>query len=142
MKRIAAVALFVAATLITTGSAWAQDHAVKATVPFNFTLNGNTLPAGSYTIASDSTNAGTLSIRNRQEGVNAWVLGMIDSTNTGKAGQLVFHKCGDRLFLSEIRYPYSSTKVRFPMSKMEKRAREHTLEAGLQVNNDVLIALN
>jgi|SRR5579859_5416730 len=142
MKRLTAVALYIAAALIATGSALAQDHAVKATVPFDFTVNGNTLPAGSYTIASDSTNAGTLSIRNRQERVNAWALGMVNSTNANKTGQLVFHKYGDQRFLSDIRYPGSSTTIHFPVSRMEKRARQRTLEAGLQVNNDILVALN
>jgi hypothetical protein len=142
MKRIAAAALFVAATLIATGSAWAQDHAAKVTVPFAFTVNNETLPAGSYTISSDSRNAEVLSIRNRQEKVNAWALGMVGSTEANKTGQLTFHKYGDRLFLSEISYPNSSASVHFPVSNIEKRARKQTMEAGLQVNNDILIALN
>ena len=141
MKRIIAIALFVAATLIPASSALAQDHRVGATVPFSFTVNGNTLPAGTYRIGSDVTQANMLSIRSRQNKVNIWAMGQTDSGNPG-AGKLVFHRYGDSYFLSEICYPNSSTRVHFPVSKMEKRTRAHTLEAGLNVNDNVLIALN
>ena len=71
MKRIiAAIALFVAATFITTGSALAQDHRAKATVPFNFSVNGSWLPAGNYTIGSDSTSANVLNITDREKSVH------------------------------------------------------------------------
>ena len=53
MNRISAIALFVAASFVTAGSALAQDHRVQATVPFSFTVNGATLPAGTYTIGSE-----------------------------------------------------------------------------------------
>lgn len=142
MTRIPALAHLVAIAVIATGSAFAQDHSVTATVPFNFTVNGTSLPAGSYTISSDSARANVLSIRNRQEKVNIWAVGMVDSNEPGQAGSLVFHKYGDRYFLSDIRYSHSSTKAHFPSSKAEKRAREHTLEAGLNINREVLIALN
>ena len=56
MKHITAIALFIAATFITAGKAMAQDYAVQATIPFNFTVNGNQLPAGNYTLGSDITN--------------------------------------------------------------------------------------
>ena len=38
MTRMPALAHLVAVALIGTGSALAQDHAVKATVPFNFKI--------------------------------------------------------------------------------------------------------
>ena len=141
MKRIAAVAFYFATALIATGSALAQDHVVQATVPFSFTVNGNTLPAGTYRIGSDVTQANMLSIRSRQNKVNIWTMGLAESGNPG-TGKLVFHRYGDSYFLSEICYPNSSARVHFPVSKMEKRTRAHTLEAGLNVNSNVLIALN
>jgi hypothetical protein len=54
----------------------------------------------------------------------------------------VFHKYGNQYFLSQICYADSSTKVQFSTSKAEKRARTQINEAGLRVNNDVMIALN
>jgi hypothetical protein len=142
MKRIiAAIALFVAATFITTGSALAQDHRAKATVPFNFSVNGSWLPAGNYTIGSDSTSANILNITDREKSVHILAMGMTDPNYSGTSSKLVFHKYGDQYFLSEICYSDSSTKVEFPTSKAEKRAKSQRLEAELRVNNDVMIAL-
>jgi hypothetical protein len=142
MKPIAAIALFVAASFVTAGSALAQDHRAKATVPFNFTVNGSRLPAGNYTIGSDSAIANVLTITERDKSVHIMALGQTDPNYSGTSSKLVFHKVGNQYFLSDICYSDSSTKVHFPTSKAEKRARTETQEAGLRVNNDVMIALN
>jgi hypothetical protein len=70
MKRIAPIALFFAATFISAGGVMAQDHVAKATVPFPFTVSGSSLPAGSYTIGSDSNSANTVIISDRNKSVH------------------------------------------------------------------------
>ena len=142
MKRIAAIALFVASTLLTAGSAVAQDHRVKATVPFNFTVNNSWLPAGTYTIGSNSDTPNLLSIRDRAKSVHILAMGLTDPRDSEKVGKLVFHRYGNQYFLSEIRRGSASMNVHFPATKLEKKARTQTQEAGLRVNDDVLIALN
>ena len=106
MKRIATIALSIAATLISSGSAFAQDHAVKATVPFSFSVNGSWAPAGTYTISSEPNRSNVLRIANSEQKVSMMALVWIDSKQPGEGGKLVFHKYGDRYFLSEICYPY------------------------------------
>ena len=54
MKRNFAIALIALSTLAGVGKAVAQEHAVKATVPFNFTVGGKVLPADTYTVSSPS----------------------------------------------------------------------------------------
>ena len=54
MKRITSIALCVLASLAAAGSASAQDHAVKATVPFGFYVGNKWLPSGTYELTSDS----------------------------------------------------------------------------------------
>jgi len=142
MKRIAAIALLVAATLLTTGSAVAQDHRVKATIPFNFTVNDSWLPAGTYTIGSDSNSPNVLNIRDRANSVHILAMGLPDPRDSEKVGKLVFHRYGNQYFLSEIRCGSASMNVHFPATKLEKKARTQTQEAELRVNDDVLIALN
>lgn len=139
MKLIPSITLVAIAAFVTAVSAGAQDHGMKATVPFNFTVNGNPLPAGSYTIASTSPNM--LSLKNQQGSVNMWAIGIPATNEPLQTGSLLFHKYGDRYFLSEIRYPHSSTKVHLPTSRTEKKVRDHTLEARLNVNDNILIAL-
>jgi hypothetical protein len=142
MKRIAAIALFVASTLLTAGSAVAQDHRVKATVPFNFTVNNSWLPAGTYTIGSNASTPNILSIRDRATSVHILAMGLTDPRDSEKVGKLVFHRYGNQYFLSEIRCGLASMNVHFPATKLEKKARTQTQEAGLRVSDDVLIALN
>ncbi len=139
MKRLtSALALFVASLFITAG-VWAQ--AVKATVPFDFTINNTTVPAGTYTISS--TSADVLHITD-QKHVHLLTTALIDSGNGAKANVLVFHKYGDQYFLSEIRCKDSSAmNLRLPVWKSEKRARAgQTQEAGIPLSSDVLVALN
>jgi len=141
MKRIAAIALFVAASFITAGGALAQDQQVKATVPFNFTVNSSSMPAGNYTIGSASTSGNILTIADWEKHVHVLAMGQRDSGTTVKSGHLVFHKYGDQYFLSEICYAGSSATVQFPSSKAERRARAQTQEARLSADNDVMVAL-
>jgi hypothetical protein len=141
MKHIPAIALFIAATFITAGKAIAQDYAVRATIPFNFTVNGSRLPAGNYTLGSDITNPRVLKISDRTQHVHVMVLAMPSADEKRKANQLVFHKYGDQYFLSEIRSQESAINLQLATSKQEKWARQETQQAGLRVNDEVMIAL-
>ena len=142
MKRIVTIALSIAVTLIPSGSAFAQSHGVKATIPFNFNVSGNWVPAGTYTIASDSGSGVVLRLASREQKVSMYALGLTDASDPERKAELVFHVYGDQYFLSEIHYPRSSTEVRLPMSKTEKNARKRAEEASLRVNDNVLTALN
>lgn len=141
MKRIASIALFFAATFISVGSVMAQDHVAKATVTFPFTVSGSSLPAGNYTIGSDSNSANMVTISDRNKSVHILAIGLVNSGDPGNARRLVFHKYGAKYFLSEVRYADSSMNVRFPVSTMEKRARSRAEEASLPAGKEVMIAL-
>jgi len=142
MKNIAAIALFVLASFVAAGPAHAQDHMVKATVPFNFTVGDRLLPSGTYTIGSRMTTPDVLAIRNWDKKVNILSMGLANQSNPEHDNTLVFHKYGNQYYLSEIRSEGASIDVRFPVSKSEKRARAQVEEAGLFVDDPVLIALN
>ena len=142
MKQITALALFLAATIITAGKAIAQDYAVQATIPFSFTVNGKQLPAGNYTIGTDVTSPRILKISDRTQHANALAMSMPAAEEKHKSNQLVFHKYGDQYFLCEIRSQQSSLNVELPTSRQEKQARSQTQVAGLRVHDEVMIALN
>jgi hypothetical protein len=141
MKNIATIALFLAATFIAAGPAPAQDHLLKATVPFNFTVGGRELPSGSYTIGSDMTSPYVVAIRNWDKRVAIVSLGQPNQSNPGYDSVLVFHKYGNQYFLSDIRSEGASINMHFRVSKAEKRARAQAEEARLLVDDPVLIAL-
>ena len=142
MKHITALALFIAATFITAGKAIAQDYAVRATIPFSFTVNGSQLPAGNYTLGSDVTSPRILKISDRSQHVTAMVIALPSADERSKANQLVFHKYGDKYFLCEIRSQESLINVHLPTTNQEKKARAETQVAGLPVHEEVMIALN
>jgi len=145
MKRIAAIALFVAATLSTTGTAFAQNNGVKANVPFNFSVSGTWLPAGTYTIGSADPRSNTINIAVPGKGSAAMALGIVEQNDPSQRAELVFHRVGESYFLSEIRYARSSTKAYLPVTKAEKKARQRAMEstdASLRIDDNVQIAMN
>ena len=55
MKRIPAIALLAIANFALAGTSLAQSNGVQAKVPFDFTVGDKVLPAGNYTIRSESS---------------------------------------------------------------------------------------
>jgi hypothetical protein len=141
MNRISAIALFVAASFVTVGSAMAQDHRVQATVPFNFTVNGNSLPAGTYTIGSEVAAPNVITITDRAKHVSLMAIALPDQNSARPANKLVFHKYGNQYFLSEIRCDNASMNLHLTASKQEKWAKSQTQVADVRANNDVMVAL-
>jgi hypothetical protein len=141
MKRtINAIALFVASIFITAG-VWAQS--VKASIPFDFTVNNTTVPSGTYIISSTSTDHLVLRISD-QKHVHLLSAALPNPANGGKANVLVFHKYGNQYFLSQIRSETASMNLRLPVWKAEKRARMQTQETAAAAgpfSSDVMVAL-
>jgi hypothetical protein len=134
MKRIIAIALFAASSLAAAGNLSAQDHMVKANIPFDFTVSGKVLPAGSYTISSLSPDA--VQVRN----VNGHVAELSLVQNDDKRSTtpvLVFQRYGNQYFLHEI-LAANAMNVTVPRSKREQRRLQ---EATLRENNQTLVAL-
>jgi hypothetical protein len=139
MKRtIGAIALFVASVFITAG-VWAQS--VRATIPFAFTVNDTSVPAGTYIISSTSTNQPVLRISD-QKHVYVLSTALPNSGNGGNDTVLVFHRYGNQYFLSQIRSETPSMNLRLPTWNAEKMARTQTPVAALPVGSDVVVATN
>ena len=104
--------------LFATASAYAQTAPLKANVPFNFIVSGNTLPAGEYTIQSLSTIERVLVIRgsDKPQMVMATSCASAKPSDTSK---LVFHRYGDRYFLSQIWTAGNSSGAELPPSRRE-----------------------
>ena len=137
MKRITSIALFILAGMVSAGSVLAQDHGVRATVPFDFTVGNKVLPSGTYTIEPATENV--IVIRNREKHIAVMSISHGDSKQS-KTGKLVFNKYGDQYFLHEILCSSVDMSVELPTSKMEKRARLQ--EARLEGSPQVFLALN
>ena len=101
MKRNSLIAAALA--LFATTAAVAQTVDVKANVPFTFTINRATLPAGEYSLKSMDEQGTALAIRNLNSRTANLVLSS-SCRSPKSAGQtrLLFHRYGDHYFLSQI----------------------------------------
>ena len=135
MKRILAIALFGIAALAG-ASAFAQEQAVKSTIPFAFTVGGRTLPAGAYTISS--INPSSLMVQSDDSRYMAFTT-VSHGNNPSSDGKLVFTKYGDQYFLHEVRCAQLDINSTVPTSKQEKRIRARAQEAKL-ASEEVMVA--
>lgn len=103
MKFHGSTLVFVLA-LMMVGESMAQTIRMKADVPFEFIVNGSTLPPGQYTIQSFGTADGkTLLLRNSDQNENATVNAInVESRKSAPETRLIFHRYGNRYFLSQI----------------------------------------
>lgn len=137
MKRTGAIALLTVALLSASTGVLAQEGAVVADVPFNFTVGAKLLPAGKYTISSPSS--GVVHIQNADRKLFASVVALKSNHESDGGGKLVFNRYGDQYFLHRIlcRSKYH-LNLDIPSSKSEKTAR--TREAKLQPDEQTLVA--
>jgi len=93
----------------------------KATVPFDFTVGQTRMPAGTYEISplshaiyirDSKTAKGVLSLFNSEEPSRG------DSTP-----KLVFHRYGDKYFLSQVSRGNGDAVMQLPTSKLEEEVR-------------------
>ena len=137
MKRLTAFAFAAIAGFITVSGVFAQQQEAVAYIPFNFTVSGRTLPAGTYTV--ESPNSNIVLIRNRDKTDAALAIVTHEQKNAKAPGKLVFNQYGDQYFLREILCPAASQSDVLPTSKQEKRAR--MMEALLPGHSEVLLAM-
>ena len=87
--------------LITTASA--QTVKVKANIPFSFVVNRATMPAGEYVVESMDRDGGVLAIRDSHAKItNLVIANACESHKAATHNKLIFHRYGDRYFLSQV----------------------------------------
>ena len=94
----------------------------KATVPFDFTVGRTHMPAGTYEISPLSRAA--ILIRDRKTAKS--VLSLFNSEEPGRADstpKLVFHRYGDKYFLSQVSRGNGGAVMQLPTSKLEEEVR-------------------
>jgi len=101
MKRTRLVLYTVLAAMILMGlPALAQGRETKFNVPFSFNVDKEVLPAGTYVVAQ--VFEASLMIRGASNGHATLVSSMgVESADREKPCKLVFHRYGNRYFLSQ-----------------------------------------
>lgn len=121
---IAAVVLMAALV-----SAHAQSGIVVADVPFEFAVGSKSLTAGEYSVRAFTTNGDAVLIRAKDS--NGGVIRLtrsIQARMVPKQAKLVFHRYGQRYFLSEI-WTTGERTGRQLLKSPEERALENQLAA-------------
>jgi hypothetical protein len=120
MKRTTVLA-FLTAALISMGSACAHAQAARFTVPFDFTVGNQVLPAGTYQVNYASETA--ILIRSKGERPLAALTTIHTADPSTSDNVVVFTRYGNQYFLNEVFCGAVSMHVALPASKPEKRAR-------------------
>jgi hypothetical protein len=136
MNRIAAIALFALATVLTSSSATAQRNLIEVNVPFNFNINNTFLPAGTYTFGFDSMDPDLLIIRDPTTLVKAKDFGQRGPIGPGRPRTLILHRYGSQYFLSEIRFGSTSNGIFLPAAKSERQARKKSERQAGKLNRN------
>ena len=139
MKRIAAFAIITIAGSLATGNALAQQHEVRATVPFSFTAGGKMLPSGYYTITSVSDNAIEIRSREQRVAMLSTAFNTVDQSRNGSV--LVFERHGDQYSLRKILCASQSMNVSLPPEHWKRGSyREEAMNS--RSDGLVLVAIN
>ena len=120
MKLFAVTALLAVASLSNVARALSTSSALRADVPFNFTVGHELLPSGSYLIKRDSSGLVTVQSIDQRHRV---VVASTSGPDATRGDKLIFRKYGDRYFLGKV--SSSIFSANFVPSKLERSARDH-----------------
>jgi hypothetical protein len=92
-----------ALTFIVAGQVAQAQEAMSATIPFDFAAGQTTLPAGTYRIEPLNSGSAFLVLKDQDDpSTTIMVLANRASRRKGSDTKLVFHRYGDRYFLSQL----------------------------------------
>ena len=147
MKRF--FGLMVASCLLTllvmAGSARAQmpGTEIRASIPFDFTVRGQTLPAGDYELMRVTEDPSGLMLR-KVDGKHEHVVfetEAVDIRDIAHKSELVFNQYGERYFLSEVVTAGEQTGRELTPSHVERTLRREMAKSEMRPET-VTVALN
>jgi len=125
MKRIISMtfAIIILATAYTAGAQQTNAQVVIANIPFAFTANNKTLPAGKYaiTVLNSSSDKKALQIRSINGRFSAMVLTNAVVGRIADNAKLVFERYDDRYFFAQAQLPGDSTTLAALRSNKERK---------------------
>jgi hypothetical protein len=144
LKGFTMLALTVALALATAAASNAQSsNRIVADIPFEFTVGGQSLPAGQYAVRAANSQGNALIVQSDDAKSSAMRLtNPIRPNKTNEQARLVFHRYGERYFLAEV-WSGSDGAGRQLLKSREERTieRESTLAQGSYETIEVLAAL-
>jgi len=103
-------------------------------VPFQFMVGNSALPAGTYIVKQAYADSIMLAIENESAKVHIGFLVSEEKARTGQGTSLIFHRYGDRYFLSGIRLNRGIIeRLSESKAEVELRARNATEEEKVSI---------
>jgi len=137
MKRIIAFALYTVLAVAASTALVAQQPAVKANIPFDFTVGDQSMPAGGYTFSSPGRNIVQIQSTDRKH--VGLVASSASSHEPAASPVLVFDKYGEYYFLNRI-LCRKTTALNLDIAAGSAEKRIRTREAALRTEERVLVA--
>jgi hypothetical protein len=107
-------------------------QAFQVTVPFDFVAGGRTLTAGQYTVSQPVT--GAVAFRSDQGAPGVIIItNRVESPGRQGSAQLVFHRYGDRYFLSEVWGTDASVGRQLRKTLQERELAQNSRKAGATI---------
>ena len=126
-KKVLSAPLTCGLLAVVAATAYAQfpGTAIRATIPFNFSIRGKILPAGEYEIRRINDSPEGLVIRNVNDKHDhvMFVTESIEPRKIPERGEIVFHRYGDSYFLSEVLTAGEKTGRELAPSRAERQLR-------------------
>jgi hypothetical protein len=97
---------------------------LRASVPFDFVVAGQTMPAGDYLVRTDGV--GVLVVQNVSSGAGSFIQSNPDGPGTRGQASLTFHRYGSDYFLANIWDGYMSSGRSIGMSGTEQERSQRT----------------
>ena len=122
MKRNLFLSLTALALALVVNVAFAQSKC-RASVPFAFTVEQNSMEPGQYSIAVTDR---VMQLRNDSTNATVAIIAHHEETQKPQNTRLVFHKYGDRYFLAEVwttAGPAGASGIEIPATKAELATR-------------------
>ena len=117
--------------MLTAGSVCAQsERSGVLNIPFNFLVGGKALPAGEYTVEPNRKDSHNVWLVQRRVGSTSALFTTVPvrASQTQEETRLVFHKYGDRYFLSQIWTPGGNTGRQLLMPRLERELAKSVAE--------------
>lgn len=133
--------VFVAGAFAASAHAQTGTQKVRVAIPFAFQDGSARLTPGVYTMGIET--GSIMVVRGAHGSQSALsIVNFGETTKPPATGKVVFHKYGDRYFLSEVWAAGSSTHLQCPRSKAEKNLQKELQLAGnIQDANGTEVAL-
>jgi hypothetical protein len=115
-----------------TAHAQMPGTALRASIPFDFSVRGRVLPAGVYEISRIADGPDGLIIRSvgDQHEHEVFETNPVQERRVSKRSELIFHRYGESYFLSEVLAGGQQSGAELPHSRQEKTLAREMASSG------------